>query len=99
MKIDSLFDGDVEDKEEVKKEETKNEPSSTIFVKNLNLEVTEKLLQEVYSKFDGFVKLKLLKNYAIIDYDSIENAHKALNETNNKKLTQNCRIQVLFANN
>ena len=76
----------------------KNESNNVIFVKNLNLEVTENLLEVIFNKFKGFSKLKYMNNYAIIEFDVIENAAIALNETNNKKVTQNCRIQVVYAN-
>lgn len=39
-----------------------------------------------------------MENYAIVEFDNKTNAELALNETNNKKITQNCRIQVVFAN-
>lgn len=72
--------------------------SETIFVKGLNDEVTENLMYEIFSKFSGYKSLRLMRGYAIVEYDSIENATIALNKTNNKKLTEACRIQVHFSN-
>ena len=76
---------------------TENTTSNRIFVKNINEEITLSIIESVFQTFKGFISAKLMKGYAIVEYSSKELAEVALNNTNNQKLTHNCRIIVEYA--
>lgn len=84
---------------ELKEKELTNENSTSnrIFVKNINEEITLSIIESVFKTFKGFISAKLMKGYAIVEYSSKEHAEVALNNTNNQKLTHNCRIIVEYA--
>lgn len=75
-------------------------PSCTLFVENITPDITEKLLNKVFEKYNGLRKLRLMNNqYAIVEFESEEQSLEALKGTNNLKLTDQCKLRVSFGKN
>lgn len=73
--------------------------SKILFVEDITIDITEKLLEQVFNNFDGYKTLRLMQNkYAVVEFENENQAEKALEKTNLMRLTQTCKIKVSFSN-
>jgi len=65
-------------------------PNETLFVVNFSEETTKREdLEMLFSKFGDLVRIDMKRNYAFVQFTSIDDATKAKNATNGGKLDQN----------
>lgn len=81
-------DGRIKRKEDDRRKNI--QPNETLFVVNFSEETTKKEdLEMLFSKFGDLVRIDMKRNYAFVQFTSIEDATKAKNATNGGKLDQN----------
>lgn len=75
------------------------QPNNVLFVENLAADLTEPLLRNVFSKYNGFKEVRLYagKGIAFVEYDNEINAGGALLGLNNLPLTNDCVLKISFA--
>lgn len=65
-------------------------PNETLFIVNFSEETTKREdLEMLFSKFGDLVRIDMKRNYAFVQFTSIDDATKAKNATNGGKLDQN----------
>ena len=81
-------DGRIKRKEDDRRREIK--PSETLFVVNFHEETTKREdLQMLFEPFGELVRIDMKRNYAFVQFRTIEEATKAKETTNGGKLDQN----------
>merc|ERR1712176_1163491 len=64
-------------------------PSETLFVVNFHEETTKREdLEMLFSPYGELVRIDMKRNYAFVQFTSVENANKAKDATNGGKLDQ-----------
>eukprot|EP01100_Stratorugosa_tubuloviscum_P009213 TRINITY_DN3845_c0_g7_i1.p1 TRINITY_DN3845_c0_g7~~TRINITY_DN3845_c0_g7_i1.p1 ORF type:complete len:278 (+),score=102.25 TRINITY_DN3845_c0_g7_i1:47-835(+) len=58
--------------------EAKAPPSQTLFVRDIPNDIETKELEELFSKYSGFIAFRRLLYFSFIEFDSVENAAEAL---------------------
>lgn len=71
--------------------------SNVLFVKNLPNNVKQSLIDEIFQVYDGFYSSKLRNGYAIVTYNSVENAVVAYKNTSNKKISDGIHLKVEYS--
>lgn len=81
-------DGRIKRKEDDRRKNI--QPNETLFVVNFSEETTKREdLEMLFSKFGELVRIDMKRNYAFVQFTTIEDSTKAKNATNGGKLDQN----------
>ncbi|KAI3389395.1 hypothetical protein SNEBB_001024 [Seison nebaliae] len=87
------FEVDWAEKQDGSEEVTE---TNVCHIGNLATEVTEEILREKFSPFGNLTRVKKIKDYAFIDFETTDECKKAIGELNGLKLFNNA-IEVCFA--
>lgn len=113
VKSNDVVDDDL-DGESIYSEENKNKnninenkenpnntlnPSNILFIEKISDDISETLLINLFEKYGKIKKLRKMKNYAVVEYDTIESAVEAFKNTNGQMIKEGNRIKVSFGKN
>lgn len=77
--------GEVKKREELRKRQAR--PTTTLFVVNFDPDRTrDRDLERIFDRFGRLVRVQIKRNYAFIQYEHVEDAARALEETSGTRL-------------
>jgi len=80
-------DGNIKRREELRRADTKDSPCDTLFVVNFDPTDTQaKHLEKIFGVFGPLKRLDTKKNYAFIQYETVDQAVSALKQMHGKKI-------------
>ncbi len=72
--------------------------TNTLFVENISHDISETLLISLFEKHGTIKKIRKMMNYAVIEFDKIENASDAYLKLNGHLLNGKNKIKISYGN-